>query len=157
MKGVDDMALGENLRKLREDAHLTQQQLADRLYVSRQTISRWESGSRCPDLIMAKKLAMELNISVDELISDEEIKDMSKNLYFWRGPQWEEKRRLKELKNSLYKLLDVIGTIFLVIMIFLMWMKTRVPIWCTVTTGVIVIAIRILIFAVDKKMGYKRR
>ncbi len=40
------MALGENIRKLREKANLTQQQLAERLYVSRQTVSRWESGVR---------------------------------------------------------------------------------------------------------------
>lgn len=87
------MALGENIRKLREEAQLTQQQLADRLYVSRQTISRWESGTRCPDLITAKRLAMELQISLDELISDEEIKNMEdmKSLYFWRGPRWKER------------------------------------------------------------------
>lgn len=35
--------------------NLTQQQLADKLYVSRQTVCRWENGSRCPDLITAKK------------------------------------------------------------------------------------------------------
>ena len=97
------MALGENIRKLREEAQLTQQQLAERLYVSRQTISRWESGTRCPDLITAKKLAMELQISLDELISDEEIKNMEdmKSLYFWRRPQWEERQRLKDCKDRL--------------------------------------------------------
>ncbi|WP_243840489.1 helix-turn-helix transcriptional regulator [Mediterraneibacter gnavus] len=41
------------------------------MYVSRQTICRWENGSRCPDLITAKKLALELKVSMDELISDE--------------------------------------------------------------------------------------
>ena len=39
--------------------------------VSRQTICRWENGSRCPDLITAKKLALELKVSMDEQISDE--------------------------------------------------------------------------------------
>ena len=106
------MALGENIRKLREEAQLTQQQLAERLYVSRQTISRWESGTRCPDLITAKKLAMELQISLDELISDEEIKNMEdmKSLYFWRRPQWEERQRLKDCKDRLYRVLNVVGT-----------------------------------------------
>ena len=50
------MAFGNNIKKLREEKNLTQQQLADKLYVSRQTICRWENGSRCPDLITAKKL-----------------------------------------------------------------------------------------------------
>ena len=49
------MALSDNIKKLREEKNLTQQQLADKLYVSRQTVCRWENGSRCPDLITAKK------------------------------------------------------------------------------------------------------
>ena len=39
-----------------------QQQLADKLYVSRQTVCRWENGSRCPDLITAKKLALPFSV-----------------------------------------------------------------------------------------------
>ena len=54
------MALNDNIKKFREEKNLTQQQLADKLYVSRQTVCRWENGSRCPDLITAKKLALEL-------------------------------------------------------------------------------------------------
>ena len=49
------MALNDNIKKFREEKNLTQQQLADKLYVSRQTVCRWEKGSRCPDLITAKK------------------------------------------------------------------------------------------------------
>ena len=48
------MALSDNIKKFREEKNITQQQLADKLYVSRQTICRWENGSRCPDLITAK-------------------------------------------------------------------------------------------------------
>ena len=62
------MTFGEAIRARREAMGMTQQELAARLYVSRQTVSRWESGSRCPDLIMSKKLAMILGISMDELI-----------------------------------------------------------------------------------------
>lgn len=40
--------------KIQRRKNLTQQQLADKLYVSRQTVCRWENGSRCPDLITAK-------------------------------------------------------------------------------------------------------
>lgn len=36
------------------------------------------NGSRCPDLITAKQLATELNVSLDELISDEDVKDYQK-------------------------------------------------------------------------------
>ena len=59
---VWSMALNDNIKKFREEKNLTQQQLADKLYVSRQTVCRWENGSRCPDLITAKKLALELDV-----------------------------------------------------------------------------------------------
>ena len=79
------MALNDNIKKLREEKNLTQQQLADQLYVSRQTICRWENGSRCPDLIMAKKLALELGVSMDELVSDEDMNDIQIKYGNWRS------------------------------------------------------------------------
>ena len=67
------MTLGESIKIRREALGLTQQQLAQKLFVSRQTVSRWESGTRCPDLIMSKKISMVLGISLDELIPTEHI------------------------------------------------------------------------------------
>lgn len=67
------MTLGKMIREKREALGMTQQELAGRLFVSRQTVSRWESGARCPDLIMAKKIAMVLGISLDELIPGEDL------------------------------------------------------------------------------------
>lgn len=46
---------GENLRRIREEKGITQQTMADHLYVTRQAVSRWEGGSRYPDLMTAKK------------------------------------------------------------------------------------------------------
>ncbi len=45
------MTLGDKLRKLRKDAGMTQAQLADRLYVSRAAVARWENGNGTPDII----------------------------------------------------------------------------------------------------------
>ena len=42
---------GETLRKARENKGMTQQTLAEKVYVTRQTISRWECGERYPDLL----------------------------------------------------------------------------------------------------------
>ena len=72
------MALGDNIRKLREERGMTQQQMADKLYVSRQTVCRWENGSRCPDLITAKKIATEFGVSLDALISDDDMEDLER-------------------------------------------------------------------------------
>lgn len=65
---------GENLKRVREEKGVTQQTLAYYLYVTRQAISRWEGGFRYPDLMTAKKMAQYLGISLDELLSDEDMK-----------------------------------------------------------------------------------
>lgn len=65
---------GEKVKKLREEKGMTQQTMADQLYVTRQAVSRWECGARFPDLLTAKKIAQILEVSVDELLSGEELK-----------------------------------------------------------------------------------
>ncbi len=65
---------GENFKKVREQKGYTQQTLADHLYVTRQAVSRWEGGSRYPDLMTAKKMAQFLEVSLDELLTDDDMK-----------------------------------------------------------------------------------
>lgn len=67
------MSLGDTIRAKREEREMTQQELADLLYVTRQTVSRWESGSRCPDLILSKKIADIFGIPLDELVSSSDV------------------------------------------------------------------------------------
>ena len=59
----------ETLRKLRTGKKLTQRELAERLYVTRSTVARWESGSRLPDALMITRLAKSLETDVNLLIS----------------------------------------------------------------------------------------
>lgn len=65
---------GEKVKKLREEKGMTQQTMADQLYVTRAAVSRWECGARYPDLLTAKKIAEVLETSIDELLSGEEFK-----------------------------------------------------------------------------------
>lgn len=65
---------GEKLKRAREEKGMTQQTLSDHLYVTRQVVSRWECGARYPDLLTAKKLSEVLEVSLDELLSGEEMK-----------------------------------------------------------------------------------
>ena len=67
------MTFGEAMKKKREQIGLTQQELAEKLFVSRQTVCRWENGTRCPDLVMAKKIALVLGIPMDDLITGEMV------------------------------------------------------------------------------------
>jgi len=64
---------GENIKRIREEKGLTQQTLADNLYVTRQAVSRWEGGSRYPDLMTAKKMAQFLGVTLDELLTDDDM------------------------------------------------------------------------------------
>ena len=57
------------LRKLRVEKGLTQQELADKMYVTRPTIARWESGMRLPDTVMLYRLAEALGVDVNMLLS----------------------------------------------------------------------------------------
>lgn len=66
---------GENIKKAREEKGFTQQTLADKLYVSRQAVSRWENGSRYPDLLTAKSLAVALDTTLDKLLNDDDLRN----------------------------------------------------------------------------------
>ncbi len=65
---------GEQLRKAREKKGMTQQSLAEKLYVTRQSVSRWECGDRYPDLLTTKKISRILEVSLDDLLSGKEMK-----------------------------------------------------------------------------------
>lgn len=62
--------LNEKIRNLRKQNNMTQEQLAERLNVSRQAITKWETGSGQPDIGNIKALADEFGVSFDELLSD---------------------------------------------------------------------------------------
>ncbi len=63
----------EKIKKYRLDNNLTQADLAEKLHVSRQAISKWETGSSYPNYDILKDISEMLNTTVDELLSKEEI------------------------------------------------------------------------------------
>lgn len=63
--------LGTKIAKARRDAGLTQMEFADRLFVTRQTVSRWESGAASPDVETVVKIAEILGVSCDYLLRDD--------------------------------------------------------------------------------------
>ncbi len=64
------MAIGEKIIELRKKYNLTQEKLAEKIEVSRQTVSNWESNSTSPDLLQASKLTKIFKISLDELVDN---------------------------------------------------------------------------------------
>ena len=60
--------IGKNIKKLRTQKDITQEQLAERLHVTRQAVSNWENGKTQPDVETLSMLAECFEISVEELI-----------------------------------------------------------------------------------------
>ena len=70
-KGVDFMELGKQIYELRKKANLSQEQLAEKVGVSRQTISKWELGETAPDIKQAQVLSQVFSVSLDELTGND--------------------------------------------------------------------------------------
>ena len=77
------MSLGNSLYDSRKKKGLSQEEVAEKLGVSRQTISKWETEETVPDIYQAKKLAKIYGLSLDELIDvdldQKEIEEVIKN------------------------------------------------------------------------------
>ena len=65
------MLFNEKLRKIRKENNLTQEELAEKLNVSRQAITKWESGVGIPDIENLKQISNMFNISIDELVKED--------------------------------------------------------------------------------------
>ncbi len=70
----------ETLRKLRTEQGLSQQKLADQVYVTRSTVARWETGSRLPDALMISRLAKCLGTDVSTMLQLADESDESPNV-----------------------------------------------------------------------------
>ncbi len=66
------MDIGRRIAAARTKAGITQQELADKLFVSRHLVSKWEQGVRRPDLDTAAKIASVLSVPSDSILSREE-------------------------------------------------------------------------------------
>lgn len=76
---MESKKLGEHIAKLRRERHMTQTELADRLYITEKAVSKWECGNGFPDLDNIGKLAALFDISIDELLQAKE-KDKSETV-----------------------------------------------------------------------------
>lgn len=65
------MAIGEKIVELRKKYNLTQEKLSEKVGVSRQTVSNWESNITNPDLLQASKITQIFKVSLDELIDND--------------------------------------------------------------------------------------
>ena len=77
------MVIGEKITELRKKYNYTQENLAEKIGVTRQTLSNWESNITSPDLNQASLLCKELKININDLLDNElelDVKDNSNNI-----------------------------------------------------------------------------
>ena len=103
------MEFNEKLQELRKQKYLTQEQLAEQLYVSRTAISKWESGRGYPSIDSLKEISRFFSISLDELLSSEEI---------LTAAQEDSRQKITHFRDLVFGLLDSSLVIFLFLPFF---------------------------------------
>lgn len=103
------MTFGEKLKKLRGDMGLTQEELAEKLYVTRTAISKWESDRGYPSIDSIKAIARFFSVTVDVLLSSEEVLTIAEE---------DNKEREKRRRALVYSLLDVSALLLLFLPLF---------------------------------------
>ena len=75
---MNNYVTGAVIRRLRERKKLTQEELAERIFVSGKAVSKWETGQGFPDISLLEPLAKALDISVIELLSGDDIRNQNR-------------------------------------------------------------------------------
>ena len=100
------MNIGNKIMELRKKKGLSQEELAEKVGVARQTISKWELGETSPDIKQAKVLSKIFNVSLDELV-DNDIKDVLV----------EKTSNTEKLAGLILKIMKIIGILVLIYII----------------------------------------
>ena len=103
------MEFHEKLQELRKQKGLTQEELAESLYVSRTAISKWESGRGYPNIDSLKAIAKFFSVTIDELLSGEEVITIAEE---------DQKQKESILRDMVFGLLDLSVALFFFVPFF---------------------------------------
>lgn len=103
------MEFSEKLQELRKQKGLTQEELAELLYVSRTAVSKWESGRGYPNIDSLKAISKYFSVSLDELLSSDAILTIAEE---------ESKQKENHARNLVFGLLDCSVAMFLFLPFF---------------------------------------
>ena len=106
------MEFNEKLQQLRKQQGITQQELADALFVSRTAVSKWESGRGYPGIDSLKAIAKFFSVSIDSLLSGEEALTLAEE---------DGKQKEKHLTDLVFGLLDCSAALFFFLPLFGQW------------------------------------
>jgi transcriptional regulator with XRE-family HTH domain len=103
------MEFNEKLQELRKQKGLTQEELAEALYVSRAAVSKWESGRGYPNIDSLKEISRFFSVTIDDLLSGSEILTIAEE---------DQKQKNSLLLDLVFGLLDLSVSMFLFLPLF---------------------------------------
>lgn len=103
------MELSEKLQALRKQKGLTQEELAQALYVSRTAVSKWESGRGYPSIDSLRAISRFYSVSIDELLSSGEALTIAEE---------DNKEKQKRFRSRVFALLDMSAAAFVFLPLF---------------------------------------
>ena len=103
------MEFHEKLQELRKSRGLTQEELAEELYVSRTAISKWESGRGYPSIDSLKEISNYFSVTIDELLSTDKLLSIAEK---------ESRANLRGMCDLLFGLLDVFAIVLIVLPLY---------------------------------------
>lgn len=103
------MEFHEKLQELRKRRGLTQEELAEALYVSRTAISKWESGRGYPSIDSLKEIASYFSVTIDELLSGEKLLSIAEK---------ENKSNLLGMCDFLFGMMDVCSLLLIILPLY---------------------------------------
>ena len=118
------MNLGDKILQLRKKNGLSQEQLGEKVDVTRQTISNWELGETTPNPEQLKKMSKAFNVSVDEIL-DNDSKEFLMNKI----------SNTEKLAGIIIKILKVIGIVIVIYIIFMIIAVIGLGVFTVVKNG----------------------
>ena len=103
------MEFNEKLQELRKSRGLTQEELAESLYVSRTAVSKWESGRGYPSIDSLKEISNYFSVTIDDLLSSEKLLFIAEK---------ENKSNLRNICDLLFGILDVCSFLLIVLPLY---------------------------------------
>jgi len=111
------MDIGSRIRQSRTEAQLTQEQAAEELGVSRQTVSNWETGKSYPDIVSVLRMSDLYRVSLDRLLKGEESMDKNYVKYL------DESTNVVKSRNRLTGVMAILAYL-------IVWTVSVVVFWC---------------------------
>ena len=157
------MEFHEKLQELRKNRGLTQEELAEVLYVSRTTISKWESGRGYPSIDSLKEISNYFSVSIDDLLSGEKLLSIAEK---------ENKSNIRTICDWLFGMADVCSFMLILLPLYpntvdefvysvnlLAYAETtsfhRVIYWILFVSLIIVGVVKILLTKLEMKKSHK--